>query len=368
VLTTDPPPAPVDGEKAVDFSDRVPAEPVTVKLRSSPELAGFPAPAWTGAPTPQTDRDLWLTAGLAEYAPIVAMEQAAEKGKTTPAEARRLDAALFRYRSTWLAAKAATPAWRQNGAGDASDEDKAKDRPRWVREETAAGVLALHRLRREAGAEEFDAAAAEFVKENDKKPVTGDSFVKALVMRTGRAELPDFIQLRNFAGRDPRAGVFTTQSFLDDPDRCLIVYGTEDDVAANKAAAIDLSVRLARKGVKPKVVADAAAEDADLADNHLILIGRPSTSKQAALYAVPVKFGTGRVTVRGEIYANMDTLVIAAGSNPKNPRYSVVVVAGLCGASTYLAGEVFSGTAPPAEVLVCPAAGRARPVVLSKVD
>ena len=347
VLTTAAPPA-ADGAKPADITDVAAKEPVTVKLRASPEATATVQPAWTGNPTPKADADLWLTAGLAEYAPIAALESA----KAGTADARRVEAALYRYRSMWTTAKAAAP-----------KGNDAADRPRLVREQTGYGVTLLALLRRFVGPKEFDAAAAEFTKANDQKPVTADQFLSHLGMATGK-DAAGFVK----AMKPLDTPAFTTHSFLDDPDRCVIVYGTRDDEAANRNTANVLRTQLTAKGVKATVTTDTDATDEALADRHVILIGRPATNAAATKLAagLPVKFGTNRVTVGDDVYVNAETLVIAAGAHPKNPRYSAVLVAGLSGAATYLAPEVLAGGTVPAEVLVCPAAGRVQPRVLSK--
>ena len=75
------------------------------------------------------------------------------------------------------------------------------------------------------------------------------------------------------------------------------------------------------------VKSDVEVTEADLKNHHLLLIGRPAsnavTAKLAA--AVPVKFQAGSFELRGETYGDVRTAVIAAGSNPHNARYSVVV-------------------------------------------
>jgi len=215
------------------------------------------------------------------------------------------------------------------------------------------------------GAKAFDDAVAAFTKANDGKPVTLGGFASDLGKATGKDSSGFLKELKPSV---PVGTAYSTQSFADELDRCVIVFGTLDDEAANRSAANDLRDRIARRdGAKLTVLADKDAQGEAIADKHLILIGRPSTNRVTAALAkaVPVEFRSGAFTVGGELFAHPDTLVVAAGPNPKNPRYNVTVVAGLSGAATYLGSEALAGRTAVGEVVIYPAAGRARPLVLS---
>ena len=72
-----------------------------------------------GSPALDTRADVWLTAAFARYERIVAMENALRErsgGRLTAADRREVELALFRYRTDYLSAKAAQPAWRSDGS------------------------------------------------------------------------------------------------------------------------------------------------------------------------------------------------------------------------------------------------------------
>jgi hypothetical protein len=73
--------------------------------------------------------------------------------------------------------------------------------------------------------------------------------------------------------------------------------------------------------------------------------------------------------LRGETYAHPGTAVIAAGSNPLNPRYELVLFAGLSAEATWRSVEHLGGReSPPAEVLLLPNAGRPRRLVVPAAE
>jgi hypothetical protein len=135
-------------------------------------------------------------------------------------------------------------------------------------------------------------------------------------------------------------------SFADDLKHTLIVYGTQDDAPANREAAeaCQRSVRTSWHNITLPIRSDAEVTDADLADNHLILVGRPATNRVSAKLsgALPVTFGAASFSVRTSTYANAGSAVLVAGVNTLNPRYSINVIAGNSGAATLAhAGDLF---------------------------
>jgi hypothetical protein len=61
------------------------------------------------------------------------------------------------------------------------------------------------------------------------------------------------------------------------------------------------------------------------------LLGHPGTNALAARFKkeIPVSFGPHSFTIRGVPYANPETAVLVAATNPLNPRFSLVLYAGL---------------------------------------
>jgi hypothetical protein len=361
------PDAPAAGEvaAAVDFTT------------DAPDLPGDPhtAPAWHGVLVPKTDADVWLTAGFAGYERIVALENALKEkgdGKLSKADRERVEHALFRYRTDLHAARTRRPAMDRTNperpkAEPLSPLDAELVRDDWHRIEAGYGVLTLHALRGFVGADRFDPAMDTLGREYASKPVSATAFLAALGKATEK-DVAGF--LKGWAGR-PEVGrlAYSVRSFADELESVLIVYGTTADAAANKEAAYDLQRRIrdAWSNVTVSVEPDDAATDDELATHHLILIGRPAANRatKALASAFPVRFGPASATVNGELYAHERTAVIAAGANPKNGRYSAVVVGGLSADATYHAATELGGRyGRAAEVLVV-RGGRAVPVLVS---
>jgi hypothetical protein len=373
VLTTTPPPD-SNGDAAVDLPERVDGAPMTLAERMPAEAEKNNPPAWHGTILPKTDADVWLAAGFAEFERVVALEKAIKKklgDKLTDADREPVVVALYGHHSAWAAALAAAPKWRTEGGKAPSELDLELDRNRWVREQTGYGVLALHILRNLTGAEKFDDAMDAFGRANAGKAVTVEQFLAEVEKRTDTkvAELrkafapgPAFLT--------PFLTPFTTRSFLEEPESCLIVYGTLDDEAANRAAAYDLQARIRKhwSNVTVPVIADRDAKRDELAKRHLLLTGWPTANAvtMSVGEALPVSFTDRTFTVKEGTYAHPDSCVIMAGESPINPRYSVVVLAGLSGRATFHAAEfLMKKDVPAGEVLVCPANAPAKPVVLT---
>lgn len=346
--------------------------------RVAADLLGKPAPpapvapptvaAWHGTLLPKTDADVWLTAAFARYERVVALENALREksgGKLTPADRREVELSLFRYRTDSLSAKAARPAWRSGGGSPPSPLDAELDRARWHRERVGYGVLTLHALREFVGAEPFAAALDAFGKAHAGQPATAAEFAAAVSAQTGK----DVAKWLAERGEDAPVGgaVFSVSHWLTEPESAVIVYGTGGDVAANRAAAAALqtAVRVGGSNVIVPVKSDAETAPADLTGRHVVLVGRPATNTVAREFAaaLPVSFGPGSFRVGADDFAHEGTAVVAAGSNPRSTRYSVVLVAGLSAEATCRACE--RAAFPSVEVAVYPAGGPARRLVVT---
>ena len=383
VLTADAPPkADDDAEAAVDLHDKVP-ETLTAADRlpgADDEHLALVA-AWHGTLLPKGDDDLWLTAGFAAYERVVAFEKALAKKADGKEEKDETDDAdhvavmLNQYRAGYLSAVAARPAWRKDGT--ASEIDTELDRGRWHREQVGRGVLMLHALREKAGDKPFRKALDAFGRAHAGREVTAAEFAATVGPALG-LDLGRFLHRQEAAlarQHDATAGRFTVLSFLEAPEETLIVYGTADDEAANREAAGLLAEQVRKRwsNVTVPVVADRDAADEKLKGRHLLLVGRPSTNTVAARFAkaFPVAFTAGTFTVRDDVYAHPEGAVAAAGISPLDGRYSVVLLAGLSGAATYMAPpflvakEHASKDAAAGEVLVIPAGGKAKALVVS---
>jgi hypothetical protein len=165
-------------------------------------------------------------------------------------------------------------------------------------------------------------------------------------------------------------GAFSLLSFYHDLPQTLIVYGTADEVASNREAAEALQRAIVESGPNYTVPikSDKDVVDRDLSSHHLLLIGRPDTNRCVERFrsAFPVEFGWRSFRVNNESYAHPGSAVIAAGENPLNGRYSVVVLAGLGADSTWQTPSklVQRGPFGNGEVMVLPHGSRPRTVLV----
>jgi len=126
---------------------------------------------------------------------------------------------------------------------------------------------------------------------------------------------------------------FTTLTFDGDLENTLIVYGTLDELDANRESArlLQQCLRQHEHNITVPVKADSEATADELRDHHLVLIGRPGTNALADRFRnnIPIHFGPHSFVLRGQTYANPETAVMVAAENPLNRRFSLVLCAGL---------------------------------------
>ncbi len=163
-------------------------------------------------------------------------------------------------------------------------------------------------------------------------------------------------------------GRFDIVSFMHDIEETIIVYGTTDDADGNRDAAevLQEDLRMEHSNIALPIVSDAAVTEEQLKNHHVLLVGRPSANRIAERFrkAFPIRFGEQSFEVDGDFYAHPKSAVIAAGTNPLNPRYSAVVVAGLRALSTYRAASKLGFEDFGAEVKVLPHGERAKKLVV----
>ena len=142
-------------------------------------------------------------------------------------------------------------------------------------------------------------------------------------------------------GTTPRSNgsPYTILSFDDELEKALIVYGTRNEAVANQESAklLQQSLRRREHNVQASIKADSEVTDNDIRNHHLILLGRPGTNLLSERFAaqIPVQFGVQSFEVRGDLYTHPESAVVAAGNNPLNSRYAIVLIAGLSGLGTY---------------------------------
>ena len=355
-------------------------EPASAALAKAVDLAPFPKqdksaeqgdqpkksrphvlpPAWHGTLLPAGDGDQWLAAAFADYEKIVALEKSLRKqaaGKPLDKDAqRKLALALFAPQSRWLAA-----ARRRGG-----DLPLAEIHPQWETNEWYAiaegkGVMLLAALRDQIGAEAFDKAMDAFGRARSGQQVTTAEFRDHLEKTAGHslASLFDPWLSGNVDKHRSPDNLWSFDSFEAEPQRALIVYGTLGDREAQREAGELLQRRVARRGSNYglPIKADDEVTDDELKSHHVLLVGRPATNSATARLArgLTIRFGPGSFVVGRDTYAHADSAVVAAGSNPLNDRYSVVVFAGLGARATRRCVENLPLRVEPAEIVVTPA-------------
>ncbi len=255
-------------------------------------------------------------------------------GKLSEAEQKQVALALFAHRADYELASRSRPerALKDTQADLRTDE--------WHRVAANKGVLLLARLRAKIGAEKFDRLMDEFGKEHAGKTVRTEQFV-AHVKKVAGSKMDEFLtswlEKTGLPG-EPRTGPFSVLTFHSEIEQTLIVFGTEGEPATNREAAeaLQQAIRARWTNVTVPIKSDKDVTDEELKTNHLLLIGRPETNRvsKRLASAVPVKFGRGSFTVDGVVYAHARTAMLAAGENPLERRFSLVMIAGLDAAST----------------------------------
>ena len=130
--------------------------------------------AWHGTILPQSDTDTWLATGFASYEKIAALDNALRKRasdhKLTRADREQLALALFAYRAEYEAGARVRP---ESPLASIRAELRHDD---WYRVSASKGLWLLHSLRRQMGANTFDAMMDAFGRANAGKPVSAAQF------------------------------------------------------------------------------------------------------------------------------------------------------------------------------------------------
>jgi hypothetical protein len=368
-------PAKSDSEiaKAVDLDELKEIEDKKAKSdRDEDDSELATGPAWHGTILPKSDADIWLAAAFANYERYYSLEKSLRNkshGKLSDADRDRLAVERYGYLSNY---KAAVRAWKDVPLAEtkSSVRDDA-----WYRIAAGKGFWVLHDLRQRLGDEQFAEAMQAFGKEHAGKAVTTDLFRKQIEKQSpdkglGRI-LDDWLVGKGLP--NTAAGTFTIQSFHSELEQALIVYGTADESAANREAAevVQKTIVTQSSNLSVPLKADKDVTDEELNSRHLLLIGRPNCNAVVAKYRakLPIEFGPRSFAVRGDSYANAGSAVILAADNPVNPRYSVVVIAGLSAEATLRAApRILAREGRSAEVFVLPKVGPNKALVLPVPD
>jgi hypothetical protein len=139
---------------------------------------------WRGTLLPQTDADIWLATAFADYHEIVALEKRRRKNGDSTAAAK-MEEALQAYRNQYASIS-------KNGEVALADVKKSVASDDWYLLASAKGVLLLHQLRRDLGAERFDQAMDDFGMKHGGQRVSSQQFQQHMEARVGRSLDPFF--------------------------------------------------------------------------------------------------------------------------------------------------------------------------------
>jgi hypothetical protein len=328
--------------------------------------------AWRGTLLPKTGGDVWLAAAFAEYERIYAREQQlTHEGKLSKADREQLAVDLFAYRSKYLAAA------RVDDDVPLAKIRATAEHDEWYRIASGKGVLLLESLRMLVGDDKFADMMDAFGRANAGKEVTAAQF-QTHVAKYAEKGCAAFFETwlngtglpsskKNGDGQPANGAVFSVVSFQAERDQTLIVYGTADEIHTNREAAEALQKAIIEQwsNITVPIKADKDVTDADLKNRHLLLIGRPDSNKLVERFRakLPLRFGSRSFTVMNECYAHANSAVMAAAENPLNPRYSMVVIAGLSAASTLRAAPALVNMRP-GEVVVWANGAKPRALVI----
>jgi hypothetical protein len=312
---------------------------------------------------------VWLAAAFAKYERIVATEHAmkdrAEDHKLTAADREKLALALEAHRKSYLAAARII--------GDIPLE-KTKSDPGadWYRVAVGKGVLLLNELRKSIGAAPFDELMDQFGRAHAGKDADTASFV-AFVDKLGRTPSTFWNTWLQSTPLKNGGSAFSVQSFHEERDKTLIVFGTTDDEVANRRSAEQLQriIRIRWSNETIPIVADRDVTDEQIKNHHLVLIGRPDSNLLTRRFreALPVSFGPRSFKIGADQYAHCGSGVLASTDNPTNPRFSIVVLAGLSAdATTRLPELVFGNGTQGADIVIAAQGAKARPLVAAALE
>ena len=306
------------------------------------------SPAWHGTVLPKADADAWLAAAFADYEAVVSLEKAlgVEAGTKEGAGRDRVDLALYGARSRYLSAtrRLGKDVPLSKIRSDLANSD-------WYDIAAGKGVLLLASLRETMGHAEFLSMMDDFGRSHAGHAVEAAQFIAHAEKAAPGKPLKDFfgrwLDEAGLPGDDSEGGTWAVNSFLSEPEKALIVYGTVKDVHANAEAARKLQRGIAARwsNVTVPIKSDAEATEEDWKGHHVLLVGRPvaNSAVDRAAKNLPVRFGPSSFTLKGETYAHPGTAVIASGDNPLSPRHEVVLFAGLGAESTWHCVEHLGG-------------------------
>ena len=305
-------------------------------------------PSWSGTVLAQGDGDVWLPAAIA-----------AARSALSDADP---DVAAFGARSR--ATLAERRLGRRLALADLKPDVREGD---WYEVAAGKGALVLFELRSALGPDRFDQVLREFLARHALERVTTADFIAAAETAAGKKLAAVFDRLKDPAWPDLDAPSWSITGFESEPERALMVYGTQREARANREAAEILQRLIAARwhNFQIPIRSDLEVGDKDLEERHLVLVGRPACNAIAARLArhLPVRFGDASFALGDAACGRPDAAVVAAGDLPGG-RWSVVLYAGLSAEATWrLARRPRDAFTTPCQALLFPAGEAPRPWV-----
>jgi hypothetical protein len=156
---------------------------LTAPLLKGAKQTPEPVVIWRGTLLPQSDGDLWLALAFADYHELLA----ADKARLAKGEKSKLHEALQECRKEYATVKSG-----KNGAVALANIKKSAASDDWYRLASAKGVLLLHQLRVDLGADVFDRAMDDFGTRQGGNRVASGQFQKHMEAAARRTLDPFF--------------------------------------------------------------------------------------------------------------------------------------------------------------------------------
>jgi len=172
----------------------------------------------------------------------------------------------------------------------------------------------------------FTTVSIETEKERIVKPVEVTAETKSIILRT--KDKPVTVKF-NSSNDYPaeRKNYYTFSNFYDDFSKCIIIYGTTQQIEANHTLSIRFS-RLAADRfteILLPVKKDSETDTKELASHDLVILGGSADNAVTAKIAPLIGFEAGKNSFkwRGKTYGNADDGIFVAAPNPFNAKHTV---------------------------------------------
>ncbi len=170
------------------------------------------------------------------------------------------------------------------------------------------------------------------------------------------------------ASNKQKSGPYSVQTFHNEIEKTLIVYGTGDETDAHREAGVELQRALDQaQHQRDRADQERPRSNGSGSQNASFAVDRPTRYQSHRCQftaALPITFGSRSFVVNTEVYAHTDSGVMIAAANPVDKRFSIVVIAGLDSSATRRVGAMVADGGHKGEVVILPHGGPARSLVI----